>query len=795
MKALKIIITVIIILIIVLFISFQVFFRLPLADYQGTIELAGLKSDVEVRFDKYGVPHIFAQNEADLFFAQGYITARDRMFQMDVTRLAGRGELSTLFGERTIDTDKYLKTIGFYRIARAEYKSLTREMKDIMAAYVAGVNAYIDTVEHLPREYIILGAKPEPWRPEDSIVAGTLMAYSLSQSGKDELIYYQLRNMVSEEKLHDLLPVYPDCAPTISPESTRSSQREGHIRRSDPSTRQHLVMNIIESFLPKMPVSNWMIYGPKKTTTGNALFTGSPDLEPTLPATFYLIRLQAGDYDVAGGSLPGAPGVNVLGCNGQIAWSSINGCTDDLDYFIEKVHPDNPNRYLTESGWRDFTLVKETLKIKTDNGMKEEELIVKISRHGPIISAVMPLAPKNTAMQWVGLKPIGLFHGFMEITRARNFREFRRAVSLMKSPTLNLGYADREGNIGYQYLSAPPRRKKGKGIFPAPGWTGEYDWKGYVPFEELPFDLNPSTGYFGGFNNKPKELSYHLVFWHPFERATRFAEIMKERERITLEDAHAIQLDSISVVAKRWIPLLISAAKGKSEFSRHLALFEDWNFDLSRESAAATLFSSFYYRFMENTFSDEVGKEFWSDHLGHIWKIYHPDRTLALIINENSNPWFDDVSTGDKVEKRDDMLLKSLRESIAELTERLGTDPRNWQWERVHTIIFKHPLGEVLGFLNLCPIPTAGDTFTVGAANWDTTKPYHMVAGGVIRMIVDFSDIEKSTFVSPPGQSGLYMSPHYDDMTEPWADNTQIPMHFLTGRELSDVLLLMKKRE
>jgi len=790
MKLIKILTIVLIILIAGIYVFYQVFFRSAVPGYSGAIELAGITAKVEVRTDDYGVPHVAAENEHDLFFAQGYITARERMFQMDMTRLAGRGELSTLFGEATLETDRYLKTLGFYRTAIAEYAAMPDNERAIIEAYTAGVNAYLSTVKRLPREYAILGTEPRPWEPADSVVVGTLMAFSLTRSVKADLLLYNIGKKVGPEILGLITPSYPDFAPTVSlgaDPAPRTDRADIAALLSAPASLTKAPY--FSPLIPEVPASNWMIFAPSRTTTGKAIFTGSPDLEPKIPALFYLIHLSAPGHDVIGGSTPGAPGINVLGTNGAIAWSTVNGRVDELDYFIERINPDNPNQYLTEEGYRDFEIIQETLKIKTKEGIRQENLTVKISRHGPIISDVIKEAPPSTAMKWVGFEPAGVFTGFLALNRAQNFDEFRAALSVITTPTLNIGYADADGNIGYQYIARVPIRMTGDGTLPVPGWDGANEWVGFMPFEELPYDYNPEKGYIGSFNNLPKSTTYPMTNYYLFERAMRFDSIMKRKETVSLDDARGFQTDTGSVVAERWVPYILAACKKTDTLKEPLALFDGWDFSIDKKSAAAALFNAFYSRMMKNTIADEIGDALFME-LSAPYLVYIIDLALTNNIGNRAFLLFDDVTTTDMKESRDDIIAKSMDEAVAELSDRLGNDPEDWRWGDIHTMRFEHPMGKKLPFFNLSPIPTAGDDFTINAGLWDNTKPFDMKSGGVIRMIVDFSDFENSTLVSPPGQSGLLKSPHYGDQAEIWAGGDQIPMHFKTAKELENVLTL-----
>jgi penicillin amidase len=792
MKKSVVILSIAIVILFSAYLSFQIFFRIAVPDYTGNIEIDGLRSTVEVRSDHYGVPHIFANSDADLFFAQGYIVARERLFQMEITRLAGRGELSSLFGEKTIDKDKFLKTIGIHRLAKKGYMALSPEAREIIRAYVAGINACIRDMKRPPREFIILGAKPGLWEPEDCVAAVLLMAYSLTRSVYVDLVLYRIGEHAGEELVKLIAPSYPDFAPTLTGKRLSPVPRgdvKGVFHRFSSASTDKLVP---DRPIAEMPASNWMIFSGNMTETGKALFAGSPDLKPTLPALFYIMRLKGGSFDVAGGAMPGSPGIGPLGYNGNIVWSAVNGRGDELDYYVEKINPQNPDQYLTEEGYRTFTVIKEILRIKTNNGIREEEFPVKFSRHGPIISGVMPMAPANCAMKWAAFETPGTdLEGLFNLNRAANFIEFRNALRLIKNNNLGVGYADREGNIGWQFTASAPVRKNGDGSYPVPGWTGEYEWTGYLPYEKLPYDYNPASGYAASFNNDPGNASDHLTNYYLFERATRFGNIMKERgaRKVGLKDLRDMQLDTVSVVAQRWAPRILAACGG-DEFAKYTDLFKGWNCSIDIGSPAATLFNAFYAHLLKNTLSDEVGKNIWEEGLSQSYLLYIPDLVLAKIVNEPGHALYDDTSTKGKKENRDDIIRKSMKDAVMQLTDMLGGDPKKWQWGRVHKMYFDHPLGSKLGFFNLKPIPTNGEHHTINSGFWELSNPFKMDSGGVIRIIVDFANPENSTIISPPGQSGVYKSRHYDDLAQLWADGDQIPLHFFTAKELTNLLVL-----
>lgn len=795
MKLLKIVLIIMLVLAASAFAAFHFFFKLPVPEYSGSIQIAGLTGRVTVKTDQYGIPHVFAENEKDLFFAQGYITARERLFQMDMTRMAGRGELSSIFGERTIDKDRFLKTVGFYRQSKKNYQILSEKSKGILKAYADGVNAYIKTCKHLPREYVFLGAKPEPWVPEDSMVITMLMSYSLTRSKKVDLILNKIREQKGDEIIKSISPSFPDFAPTLTmnrkPVTSKAFKTPGGINTS--VTKALVEDDDVFPFLFDIAASNWMIFSPQLTSTGKALFAGSPDLSPTLPAMFYIIHLKAGEIDIIGGAIPGVPGLGPLGFNGTFAWSAVNGRGDELDYFKEKINPENPNQYLTENGYKDFELIEEILKIKGEDGIRDEKLTVRISRHGPIISSVMPNAPENCAMQWTALELPGRdIDGLVGLLGAKNFEEFRTGLSLVRTMNLNIGYADINGNIGWQFTAGPPIRKKGNGSLPVPGWTGEYDWQGFIPFEDLPYDYNPKKGYAASFNNDPGNVDYYLTNYYLFERAIRFEQIMAGRgdKPVDFSQLKEMQLDRISVVAQRWVPLILNACKSDNNLKPYTTLLENWDFSIDMQSSAATIFNYFYYLMMKNTLMDEVGEEMWENGLGNEYLYYIPDLALTKIIKDNKNSLYDDKTTTETQESRDDIILKSMDQTIEFLSDTFGEDTEKWKWGMVHKMSFNHPLGEKLFFLNLDPVATHGSHHTINSGFWTPKRPLEMTSGGVIRIMVDFADIEKSTIISPPGQSGHFKSPYYDDMAETWAKGDQVPMRYKSAHDLDQTLIL-----
>jgi penicillin amidase len=776
--------------------AFQVFFRLPHPSYSGTLTLDGLKEPVEVRTDDHGIPHLLARNMEDLFFAQGFITARERMFQMDLTRLAGRGELSTLFGESQLKTDKYFKTLGFYRASEAEYGNLSPRAKSIVDAYTRGVNAYINTARFPSFEYVLLRGKPQPWKPADSLVGALLMSYRLNAPRSIKPILNDISKHAGPKMLEQLLPYIPQDAPTVS--SAREDKGQGLSSMTAELTRSEPLVDTFREpdfpLLMRIRASNWMVFSGSKTTTGKPIFSGSPDLEPAIPSLFYLIHLKGGGYDVIGGSIPGLPGVHALGFNGHIAWSITVGNGDNTDFFVEKLNPNNPDQYLTEEGYKNFEIVNETLKIKGKGGIREENLRVKISRHGPIISDIMTGMPQNCTMMWPGLLGHdGTLEGLLGLNRARNFDEFRKALSVVRGGSVHMGYADMDGNIGYQYLSTLPIRKSGENPVPRPGENGEYDWTGYLPFEDHPYAFNPEKGYLASFNQMPERGIDYGTAYFLFERPYRFEEIVKSKDKFSAEDVRKMQTDVGSNPAKRWKPLILRVCGGIEGVSTYAASLRDWDCAITLDSSQATLFNAFFTHLMTNTLENKLGKKVMEELYADL-HVSIPAQWLIRSMDDNNHWIWDDQSTPNIKETRDDMILKSLRDAVSELSGRFGKDESKWAWGKVHTMTITHPMGGMLPFLNLSPVPYPGDDFTINAGWWDREKPFDMTSGAAIRIVVDMSNLDTMTLMIPPGQSGHYLSPYYSDLADLWAKGDQIPAHYTDAQSLKQLLVLQPAR-
>jgi len=747
---------------------------------EGTIQVAGLKAPVEVYRDRWGVPHIYAQNVEDLFFAQGYVTAQDRLWQMEFNRRVGSGTLSEVLGEATLETDQFIRTIGWRRVAEEEAADLDEETRTILEAYAAGVNAFIDKAS-LPPEFLILGFKPDPWTPADSIAWGKVMAWDLGANWEAELLRASLIEKLGEEKANQLAPPYPADAPLIIPSEALGYQIPG-IDRLLRQARQ--LRELLGAQGAGLGSNNWVIDG-QKSATGMPLLANDMHLGIQMPSIWYEVHLVGGGFNVEGYSFPGVPGV-IVGHNEDIAWAVTNVGPDVQDLYIEKVNPANPDQYEYQGQWLDMEVIEEEIKVKGQDPVVER---VRLTRHGPIITPVVEGVTETLAFRWTALEPNQISKSIMMLNRAKNWEEFREALRFLAVPSQYFVYADREGNIGYQMPGWIPIRAQGQGLIPIPGWTGEYEWEGYIPFEELPHVFNPPTHYIVTANNKVIGDQYPYFISHDWAvyRARRLTKLLESQATLSIEEFKRIHADTYSIPAEIFMPYLLATKPEGWLQERAMNQLRGWDLRNEVESTAAGIFEVSYLMLLKNTFADELGEELFADYLGA--RTWHRI-ALERLMEEPDSPWFDDATTPER-EKRDDIVRRSFAEACDLLGKRFGDTPHEWAWGRLHAVTFDHPLG-VVKPLNLIfnrgPLPARGSGFTVNAASFDYSafaeglKPAEIgeifaVQSGVSqRLIVDLSDFSNSLSIHTTGQVGVLFHKHYGDMISSWQEVKYHPL-------------------
>jgi penicillin G amidase len=754
----------------------------------GSIQLPGLEGTVEVYRDDAGIPHIYADTQHDLFMAQGYIHAQDRFYQMDFWRHTTAGTLAELYGDGLFSTDTFLRTVGWRRIAVEEFSLMDPDTQAVYQAYADGVNAYIGSrsAADLSLEYSILAVNglsnytPKPWTPVDSLAWAKAMAWDLDENLNSEIARADLIQQIGEEKALDYLPLYPDDHPVIVPSELLQVQGLSEL---------HDQVESVSAFLgPRtegIGSNNWVVAG-SRTDTGRPILANDPHLGIQMPSIWYQAALHCNTinencpYDVTGFSFAGVPGI-IIGHNNRIAWGFTNLGPDVQDLVIEKINPDNPNQYEVNGKWVDMTLVEETLTAA--NGV-QKTITVRYTRHGPLINDVY-WNPKGVVINGVtlgegyaiALRSTALQTGFsfravLKLDRAQNFDDFRNALKDFAGPAQNIVYADVDGNIGYQAPGRIPIRAHGDGLLPVPGWTDEYEWTGYIPFEKLPYLYNPPDGFIVTANNAVVDKNYPYLIslgWDPGYRAQRITDMITAEAKVSVGSIQQMQGDNASLGAEEELPYLFDLTFDDPKLQIALDQLKGWDYQMGIDSQPAAVYASFYKSLLANTFRDDIPERYWPDGSGSTWIV------VRNLLADPTNSWWDDKATP-AVETRDDILRKSFADGYAELEKTLGTDSAKWAWGKLHTATFANEtvgssgIAVVDSLFNRGPVAVGGAGSVVNATAWSPSRdfPYEVRALPSMRMIVDLADLTKSVSINTTGQSGHAYDPHYDDMIEAW---------------------------
>ncbi|WP_167764553.1 penicillin acylase family protein [Thermus tengchongensis] len=736
--------------------------RASLPQVEGRIALKGLSTPVEVVRDRWGVVRVRAASLEDLFFAQGFVHAQERLWQMEFQRRVGQGRLAEVLGEAALPQDRFLRTWGFYRAAESAYERLYPEEKRVVDAYVAGVNAFLESGAPLPPEFRLLSFRPEPWTGPDVLVWAKMMSFDLSMNWEEELLRHRLlARGVSPERLLELLPPYPEDAPTI-------------LQAEDlnlPLSREEAPAALLRLAPPRFleASNNWVVSG-SRTATGKPLLANDPHLGLQAPSLWFLMALEAPGYRVIGATLPGVPGI-VIGRNECIAWGVTNVGADVQDlYLLEDVEGKG---YRYKGQVVPYRVREERIRVK---GGKEEVLRVRETHYGPVITDALQDPPKTPmALRWVSLdEEDHILMAFLGVNRARNWQEFTEALRHYSAPSQNFVYADVDGNIGYIAPGKFPIRREGHtGMVPVPG-NGEWDWQGYRKPEEWPKVLNPKEGFVVTANHKvtPKGFPYALTYdWAEPYRAERIREMLLAKEKLSLEDMKAIQMDQKSLLFRDFRPVLelINPLSERSRTWRERLLA--WDGVADRASEEALVFALWYTE-LTRLPEKEVGEAYWDE-----------PRYLLKALREG-DPNCDQPGT-EYQESCLDFAALALERAL-DRKEAL----RARSWGEVHQATFPHAVLTHTPLKRFTDrrVPFGGDRYTVNVGPF-VPESLQMTHGPSYRQIVDLSDPEASLFIHPMGQSGHFLSPHYADLLPLWTRGGYLPMAFSApGRER--VLLL-----
>ncbi|MDQ3523007.1 MAG: penicillin acylase family protein, partial [Gemmatimonadota bacterium] len=687
-----------------------VYVRSSVPDPERGAVLAGLSAPVEVWRDSLSVPHAWAANETDLFRAMGYVHAQDRLWQMEFFRRVADGRMAEILGADLIDTDRFLRTVGMGRAAGENERLLDPQSRILLAAYADGVNAWIrDHPGALPPEFITLRFRPEPWTIRNTLAIGKIIAWDLASWNLD-LDLQRAVDIVGPERARELRPEYPEWGTRILGEVPLPVVPETALRLLESVSAAH--------------ASNGWVIGGSRTRSGKPILANDMHLALRAPSLWYLAALHGGGFNVTGMTIPGTP-VVVAGRSAGVAWGFTNAMVDDIDFYVERIHPSDSTLYQTPGGWQRFAVRPETIQVRGGQPIVHQ---VRTSRHGPIISGVEPRAGERTlAMRWTALDPSTEFRALIGMNRARTVGEFLQALRSFNNPHQNVVFADTSGAFGYWMSGRVPVRRSGDGVLPVPGWTDAHAWDRYLTFDEHPHALNPAEGFIVTANNRQvgPEYPHHITTeWAEPWRAMRIQEMVETGRAFTAADVAAQQMDVRDLVAVRYLPRAIRAAERANQ-PEAVRLLRAWNGEARADSRAAALFYTWYEVLRRRIGADEFGKQ----------SMYFPRSTFNRILDGGDSPWVNDVGT-QQVETLDELASAAMSEAADSVGTRV--------WGELHATRINHALGSVAALaraldLNIGPFPNSGSPNTVNVASYGNRLPFTNTAGASQRHVVDMA--------------------------------------------------------
>ncbi len=777
----------------------------PLPQLDGTASLPGLQREVVVERDRWGVPHIRAASLEDLAEAQGYVMSQDRLWQMDLLRRVARGQLSEILGAATLPIDQQFRTYGFARAAERDVTLLDREARKVMEAYARGVNKFIEQHENnLPLEFSLLRYKPQPWQPSDSLVISAYMYRTLTDTWERELNRAKVTDRVGADRAKDLFSVeaamdhFVVGDPNVPNDGSQRSAADADGEDDDDDMQPDTVLKAalgapdgiappvggpdltsalwpsIAGFLEEsrseirrgIGSNNWVVSG-AHTATGKPLLANDTHLELSIPSIWYEIHVTAPRWNVKGFTLPGAPLV-IIGHNDRIAWGFTNNGADVQDLYIETQNPAAPEEYRVKGVWTKAQILDETIHVK---GRPDEHLKVTITRHGPVVHRE---GDKAYALRWTATEPGGLANTYNWLGKAQNWKEFWDTMKRVWGPGQNAVYADVDGNIGYIMAARVPVRKKGHGEVPVPGDTDDYEWTGYVPFEQLPQALNPESGLIVTANARvvgPKYKAHLTDRWDEPYRTARIYDLLHDRHDLRPEDMLKVQTDTYSYPHAFLADQLSAAARSvKPADARAQKLIEglkDWNGIADADSPEVSFLQAARRSALELILEPYLGK----DTALYQWR---NNAFLQKILTDRPAKWLPS-----SYKTYDELLDAAADRAVAKLTEQSGS-PRveDWPWKRFNSLEMHHPLGRegfLKRFLSISDKPQSGTAYSVRAA----TKRH----GPAMRFVANPGNWDESILLIPAGQSGQPGSSHYSDQFSFWYEGKPIFAAFSDAAE------------
>lgn len=736
-------------------------------DYSGEKKLPGISNEVTTYFDSYGIPHIYAENEADALKALGYVHAQDRLWQMELLRRVAKGRLSEVFGKDMIGTDKFFLSLGIADHTKETVASLATDSETIVLAeaYLDGVNEFLKQGP-TPIEFYLTGIDKEPFTIEDVYNAVGYMAFSFAMAHKTDPLLTSMRNKLGDEYMKDL--------------AISSDTSTVWIKNFKGEVTDTLGTNItasVNTALSKLPIpqfegSNSWVIAPQKTKNGKVILANDPHIGFAQPSVWYEAHISTPTYEKYGYHLAGVP-FPLLGHNRNLAYGLTMFENDDIDFYYEETHPSDSTKYKTAEGWKDYEFVNKTIKVKDG---EDVSFTYKKTHHGPVLNNIADQISeeKPVAMSWIYTKPKNMvMHALYGLSHASNMKEFKNALPNIHAPGLNVMYGDAQGNVAWwatAKLYEMPDSLSTKFILD--GTSGKEEPLRYLDFSENPMAENPPWNYVYSANNQPDSIAGMLYpgYYLPENRAKRIVQLLDAKDDWDRESISEMILDVTSPVNTEVVTELIKLFDVSNLNNEQLVLLDsmkNWNGEYRLKSISPVIYHRTLYFMVKNTMEDELGPEMFKQFLStHLFK-----RQIAWGSSMKSGKWWDNVNTPDVVETRQDIVLMSFAQTWESLIKDFGEDTSQWTWDKVHTLEHGHPFGQVASlrkYFNVGPFPVEGTREVINnlAFPYDSTGFYKVNSGPSTRRIIDFSDIENSISILPTGQSGNPLSKHYDDQAQ-----------------------------
>ncbi len=778
MKRLKKIIVIFMALLLLIILAAYIYLKQTLPKIEGVIHVAGSQGEILIKRNRWGVPSIEASSIRDMFFALGFVQAQDRLFQMDLARRLAAGRLSEIFGERALELDMYYKNLLIEESMEKSLLMVNPDRAKIIQSYCQGINACIKT-QPLPPEFILFGYRPEVWTIRDMFATFKTMEILLADSGS-ELYNLKLVQALGRSKAEKF--IYGEWGSTIISREEYEEHRSGKgvtagvVDREYKELFKNPSLEIAFFYEERqregcVGSNNWVISG-QRTAAGAPILANDPHLASVFPSYFYQVIARTGDIELSGNTIPGVPFI-VLGRNQHIGWGFTNLGTDVTDYFILKINPGNRNQYQWQGEWRDFEIIEKKIKIKGKGDYIHQ---VKVCQLGPVLEEDGTYFAQHSIVRY----PSTVFDAFFEMNFASSLEEFIEGLKKFSSPAQNVVFADRAGNIGYYPSGLIPKRQRGNGELPLPASSSADAWDGFYPEEEKPYLLNPGKGYIVTANNPVLPQVGRSIFaesWSPFFRAERIDELIAAKTRISLAENQAVQTDTLLKNAEFLVNKIEDFEFTSNEANFVLKHLKSWDFRAD-SGISPYLFYRFERHLTQDIFSDHIKEERLRRLISSAWLYKIMDYPGKNIENKDFTSWVDDVSTPQK-EDFQEIVKKGLTAAYHDFISR--SKKENLDWQKLHTLTYQpRPLGSVFLFktlLNRGPYPMKGGKGCILAADFKGSdfKVNHI---STFRMILDFSDFSNSLLINSTGQSGHFLSPHYDD---------QIPLYInLQYRAMED---------